>query len=162
MVVITVAPETNVEAAKDALVSLLLGGEFAKFLDAEHARQAVRINIRYPEVGYIDEVATLNGYPAFEIISGPTEFGDNSPERTHELSIQWTVNGDDEQVMSREIARLTGATVAFFEQNDGTLLPFVGGKFRVDRTDIGPTSAGRDQTFVKSSAVRIFWIVFAR
>lgn len=156
---ITTRPGASMEAAKDALVGLLIGPEFAKFLDAEHAAQAVKIQLRYPEVGYITEVKTLGGYPAVELVSGPTDYADGGTglQRERELSVQWTVNGDNEQTMEREIARLTEATVQFIEKNNGSLLPWVGGRWRVSRDDTGPTSEGRDDPFVKSSSVRLIW-----
>lgn len=156
---ITVQPSNSIEIAKDALVSLLLGPEFAAKLDAEYNRQPIKIQIRYPEVGYIDEVETLDGYPAFELVSAPMEQEDNGV--VHEISCQWTVNGDNEQIMAREIMRLTEATRAFFTDTNGSLLSFVGGKFWTGRVDTGPTATGRaNQRFVKSAAVQVFWRVY--
>jgi hypothetical protein len=71
--------------------------------------------------------------------------------------------------MSRELGRLVEATVKFFDKNNGNLLPFVGGKWRVDRTDTGPTSdlrrtdtaTGAAAPYIKSAAIRLFWKVFA-
>lgn len=159
---ITVAPECDLEIATDALVALLLGPEFAKCLDVEYARQPVKLAIRYPEFGYIDEVETLDGYPAFELVSGPTEEQDtNPPGYVHEISLQWTVNGDNEQIMKREIMRLIAASRRFFGVSNGSLLPFVGGKFTTSRSDTGPTARARNNhPFLKSASLAITWRVY--
>lgn len=157
---ITTQPATDLEIAKDALCGLLLGPEFATVLRDVWSEYPVIIPIRFPEVGYIDEVKTLGGYPAFELVSGPTEHGPEDPAYLHEISLQWTVNGDNEQIMAREIMRFVVATRRFFEKTEGSLLPWVGGKFWVERSDTGPTSEGRDDPFVKSASLRVMWRVY--
>lgn len=165
---ITITPETDLEIGKDALAALLLGPEFAKCLETEYARQPVKFPIRYPAIGYIDEVRTLDDYPAFELVAGPSEPADiNGPGFVHEISLQWTVNGDKPELMSREVMRLIAASRRFFESSKGSLLPYVGGKFWTERADTGPTSEGRtDQTvnntapYVKSASIRVMWRVY--
>jgi hypothetical protein len=154
---ITVAPIFNVEIAKDGLVTLLLGPEYAAALDEEYARQPVKIELRYPAYGYIDEVKTLDGYPAFEIVNGSSAHSEESEEFLREFSIQWTVNGDNEQNMAREVMRLVAATHRFVDKMQGSLLPYAGGKFWTERDDTGPTSEGRKDPFVKSASVRLMW-----
>jgi hypothetical protein len=164
--VIAPTPVVDLEQACDAFIYVLLGSEFANVLAAEHASQPVKdVAIRFPEVGYIDEVPTLDGFPSVELAIGPTDFQEAGTgiQATHEINVQWTVNGDDSQKMARELMRLTAATVKFLSKSNGSLMPYVGGYFWANRVDRGPTSGATDrarnggQPFVKSASVRVMW-----
>lgn len=151
---------TSLELGIDAIADVFSGHEFVEYLRTEHAKQRVVIAFRVPEVVYVDEVETPSGFPALEIVAGTdAENSDNdSTEIVHELSMQWTVNGDDPIIMSREVKRLIAASRALFKA--GTMLPYVGGRFWTSDAVFGPTSGGRDQRYVKSAALRVFWRTF--
>jgi hypothetical protein len=151
----------DLEAGIDALADLFLSYEFSKVLEEEYARQAVKIPMRVIAVAYPDEVQTLDAYPAVEVIAANDEDEDEASQANklrHEISVQFTVNGDNPITMARELKRLVKATRRVFNDKIGTLAPEVGGRFWASRVDFSETVTGRDQPFLKSAAVRVYWL----
>ncbi|HEY8410196.1 MAG TPA: hypothetical protein VIK76_02295 [Pyrinomonadaceae bacterium] len=145
----------DLELGVDAIADVLRSSEFANRLQAVYAIQREQIPYRDLAAVYVDEVETVDAYPSCEIVAANSDYTDlNSSTLRHELSLQFTVNGDNPQRMAREVKRLIVASRGLF---NGSLLPFVGGNFRAGRADYGPTSPGRDQPFVKSAALQVFW-----
>jgi hypothetical protein len=163
----TAAVNASFEEAVDAIGEIILGAEFAEKLRAEHAKMRRSIPFRLPEWVYTEDIQTPGGYPCCELIalSITDDEGTNGVANLrHEISAQWTVNGDDEQTMGREVKRLIAATRATFR--DITLLPYVGGSVSTGDADFGPVvtarSPGDTGRWVKSASISIFWRAFLR
>lgn len=153
-----IAAPVDLELGLEALADLVVGPQFCVLLDREHAKQRTQIQIRYPAVAYIDEVETLGVYPACEIVVGSTEDSDTTVagKLEHEIALQWTVNGDNSQVMRRELLRLIAASRVLMQP--GTLQPYVGGRFRSARADYGLTLAKREtNSYEKTATLQVFW-----
>jgi len=153
----------DLELGVDALCDVFTGPEFDKALTREHQRQRTTIPYRSLTVAYPDEVKTLDGYPALELIPGTSDEDRDADAAgiVHEISAQFTVNGDDEITMARELRRLIAAARALLKP--GTLMPFVGGRFWTERAEFGPTVARRDDNtgatgrYVKTAALSVHW-----
>ncbi len=144
----------DLELGIDAIADILRS-EFSAKLQAVYAQQRVQIPFRDLAAVYVDEVETIDAYPCCEIIAANSDFeNENSNVFVHELSLQFSVNGDNPQLMAREVKRLVSAGRKLFS---GTLQPYVAGRFRSARSDYGPTSAGRNESFIKSAALQVFW-----
>lgn len=148
----------DLEAGVIALCRVFKGSQFVEKLIAAHAVQTIQIPLRVPFETYFDEIKTPDGYPCCEVVplvSIPHGDGGQGEVFEHEISVHWTVNGDNEQQMSHELLRLMAACRALFFE--GHLQPYVGGIFRCGRSDYGPTAQGKTFPFVKSAALQLFW-----
>jgi hypothetical protein len=160
----------SLEEFIDVIAEILLSPELARILSLEHERQRVKIPIRLPEVVYTEDVETPDGYPCCEVLAirVADEANSTAQELQHEISLQWTVNGDNEQLMGREIKRLISASRDTFRMN--SLLPQIGGSVWPGDADFGPTTLARANVvglgvsgrFVKSASLALFWKAFAR
>lgn len=157
----------TLEEAVDVIAEILLSPDFAQALTLEHERARRKIPFRFPEVVYTEDVSTPSGYPCCELVSMDSRDQRDSTATalTHEISAQWTVNGDDEQAMGREVKRLIEATRNYFRS--AKLLPLLGGSLWTGDADFGPVLAARqgDNTsgrFVKSASIAIFWQAYTR
>lgn len=164
---INAAVFASLEDAIDTIAEMILSPSFASALSDEHQQQRVRIPFRVPEHVYTEDIETPDGYPCCELIAVHVRDVVNSTiaDLDHEMSVQWTVNGDNEQVMGREIKRLIAATRTIFR--DGTLLPNVGGTLRTGDVDFGPVLTARpaenaSARYVKSASIELFWQAYLR
>ena len=159
------APPT-IEEFIDAIAEIVIGPEFRTALSKVHERARRKIPIRFPNADhvYTEDVEQPHGYPACEVLAITTtrgEDGNGVNSLVHEISLQWTVNGDNEQVMGREVKRLIEATSDVF--NDGISAPVLGGKITLGTVDYGPVTPGRNTAagrFEKGAAIALFWHVF--
>lgn len=148
---------TGIEGVQDAIANILLSMEFHRTLEEEHAKHAKKIAFRRVEMVYTEDMETLDAYPACELI--PISLRSADPMRTVEISAQWSVNGDHEQDMGREVRRLVMATIAHFDGK--TLVPYFGGSpVRVGDADFGPIVLARNVVdtgkWLKSAAIPLF------
>lgn len=145
----------DLELGIDAIADVMRGSEFARRLLDVYAMQRVALPYRDLVAVYVDEVETPDGYPACELVAASSDYDTtNQSELIHQISMQFTVNGSDEEIMSRECKRLIAAARKLF---NGPLPPYVGGYFRSGRSDYGPASPGRQEDYVRSAALQIFW-----
>ena len=157
----------SLEAALDVIGEIILSPEFSNKLGLVHEQERVKIAYRTPEYVYPEEIQTPDGYPCCELVAVTVSDQSDSTvaDLLHEISCQWTVNGDDEQVMGRELKRLIEATRLTFRSI--TLLPYVGGSMRTGNADFGPTASARvlntpTGRWVKSGSIELFWKAFTR
>lgn len=166
---INAVADASLEEAIDTIAEIMLGPKFAQNLIDEHDRRRVKLPLRVPEWIYTEDVETPDGYPCCELIAVSTH---DEPDSTvanlrSEISAEWTVNGDQEQNMGRELKRLIEATRSTFRNI--SLVPNVGGSIWTGDVDYGPAITARatdkapvDARFVKSASIQIFWQAFAR
>ena len=150
----------DLEDAIDALCDVFMSPEFHLTLQRVYARKRVPMPLRPVEVVYGEEESAPIGYPCLELVSIASEkrAGEDSVLREHEISADWTVNGDQPQMMRREVQRLIQATVEHIE--GASLLPYVGGSpMTTGRIDFSPLTGRRDKPaeFLKSGSVQLFW-----
>jgi hypothetical protein len=153
----------DLEDAIDGLVDVFIGPEFFASLRAVHARKRNPIELRPLEVAYGDEVENPGGYPALELIAIDQEKpgGSESVLLECEISAQFTVNGDNADVMRRELQRFIQATREHCEGM--SLLPFAGNSvIETGRADFSPLSGRRDNTagsgkYLKSASIQVFY-----
>lgn len=164
----TLQQNVTLEEAVDVIAELLLGPEFASCLQAEHEAARRPIAYRQPEWVYTEDIETPDGYPCCELIAVRVDSAIESTaeELDHNISCQWTVNGDDPQTMGRELKRLIASTRDFFKHT--TLLPYIGGSVWSNTTDFGPAVtaragiAGVSGRWIKSASLELHWKAFAR
>lgn len=154
----TATQNITLEEGLDVLKELLLGPEYRLYLQNEHARARVKIDMRAPMFIYVDEIETADGYPMAELIALTVD--DQSRDSAaqsllHEISVQWTVNGDHPETMGRELKRLIAATRNYLKNQ--TLMPYLGGQIWSGRSDFGPTVTARAQAsglrWIKSASI---------
>lgn len=155
------------EAVVDAICEDLLSPAFLQALTAEWEDRPASVPFRSPEIVYPDEIEVPAGYPCGEVILIASDDNDASQaeDLTHELAIQWTVAGDSELVMGRQLKRYIRATRRFFRGR--RLIPFVrSGPVRTGRADYSPTvgvrQTGAGGRFVKTGSIRIIVQTFGR
>jgi hypothetical protein len=165
--VIASALDVSLEEALDVYAEIILSPEFAAALSAEHAKRRRKVPLRLPEWVYTEDVESPDGYPCCELVAINVEDAINTTAQAlrHEISCQWTVNGDDPQNMGREIKRLIAATRDLF-RNLKTL-PQVGGTTTTGRADFGPVVvnrlvAGTSGKWIKSASIEVWWEAYAR
>lgn len=147
------------EAVVDAICEDLLSPAFLAALTAEWENRPVSVPFRSPEIVYPDEVETPVGYPCGEVILIASDDNEDSgaEDLTHELAVQWTIAGDSELVMGRQLKRYIRATRRYFRGR--RLVPYVrSGPIRTSRADYSPTVGVRQPgsgRFVKTGSIRI-------
>lgn len=100
------------------------------------------------------------GYPVLEIIGRRTTYDETdevAKDATHELELNWTVVGDDEKTITRQVQNLARATVDFLWPETGPRGLATLGSAPVlfvseDYSDLMPATA---HPFVKGSTTRI-------
>jgi hypothetical protein len=157
----------TLEEAIDVMAEMILGPEFAATLDIEYSKLRQKIPLRLPELVYTEDIESPGGYPCCELIAIDVadEVESGAGNLTHEVSCQWTVNGDDEQVMGREVKRYIAATRALFRNT--TFLPYLGGSVWTANADFGPIVPARliegaSGRWIKSASIEVFWKAFIR
>jgi len=162
-----IALAADMEGVVDGVVQTLLSPAFADALKKEWEGREVAVRLIYPEVVYDDEVETPSGYPAAEVIAVEERDNEQSgaEEVDNEVSVQWSIAGDNEQMMARQMKRYMRATRRVFRQQ--RMLPHVqGGPVRVGRVNYGLTSTLRNPTgqgrFVKTASITLFVQTFGR
>lgn len=159
---ITNSPQMTLEAFTDAIAEVLISPEFAQTLTEVHTEARRAIGLRMPEYVYTEEIEQPGGYPCCELLTVDEDadtlnVGSNDVAET---SVIWTVNGDNEQVMKRELMRLIEASKRVF--NLMNLQPLVGGSVWTGRISYGPVVSsrvveGQSSRFVKSASITLFW-----
>lgn len=167
-VTITQTPDVSFEECLDVIAEIMISPEFAKALEHEHNARRRKIPFRIPEWVYTEDVDTPDGYPCCELLAITVD--DDSAKTAqalkHEISCQWTVNGDDSQIMGRELKRLIAATRDCFRAIK--LTPQLGGHLTTGRVDFGPVATARAGVtgvtgkWVKSASIEMWWNAFAR
>lgn len=157
---ISTAPPATLEDVIDVIAEDLISPSFREMLADVHSKARRKVALRIPEHVYTDEIETPDGYPCCEIMA-LSQDGDPLNEGrfdTSEMSLIWTVNGDHEQNMGRELKRLIQAT------KQAIALPMqpMAGSIYTGRIDFGPfVSAralqGQSARFIKSASVAVFW-----
>src|SRR4051812_27752564 len=150
------------------MAEVLISPEFATALRREHDARRRKIPLRIPEWVYTEDVETPDGYPCCELIAVAVEddAAKTAQALRHEISCQWTVNGDDPQTMGREIKRLIAATRDLFRAI--RLTPQIGGHTTTGRVDFGPVVTARigaqgvSGKWIKSASIEVWWNAFAR
>lgn len=157
---ISTAPPRTLEDLIDVIAEELISPSFRDTLVDVHASARRKVPLRLPEHVYTEEIETPDGYPCCEIMA-LTQDGDPLNDGrfdTSELSLIWTVNGDHEQNMGRELKRLIEAT------KRAMALPLqpMAGSIYTGRIDFGPAVSarqveGQSSRFIKSASVAVFW-----
>jgi hypothetical protein len=149
------------EAVVDGIAEELLSPAFLDALKTEWESRPISVPFRSPEVVYPDEIENPPGYPCGEVILIASDDNDDSgaEDLTHEISVQWSIAGDTELVMARQLKRYIRATRRYFRGQ--RMFPHVrSGVVRTGRADYSPTVATRQPTagsrFIKSAALTLF------
>jgi hypothetical protein len=158
----------SLEEAIDVIAEILIGPEFGAKLTAVHEKARRKIPFRFPEFVYTEDIAKPDGYPCCELIAILTrdQVTSTAVALENEISCQWTVNGDDEQTMGREVKRLVEATRDTLRS--ATLLPQAGGTIWTGDVDFGPVISSRaagdnpSGRYIKSASVALFWKAYGR
>jgi len=149
------------EAVIDGIAEELLSPGFIDVLKTQWQNRPSSVPFRAPEIVYPDEIETPAAYPCGEVILIASDDNDDSEaeDLTHEISVQWSIAGDTEVVMARQLKRYIRATRRYFRGK--RLFPHVrAGVVRTGRADYSPTVATRTPTtgsrFIKTAALTLF------
>lgn len=152
------ATRTNftIEEFGDAVAEALLSPYFVETLQQVHAEQRRKIEFRGLEYVYTEEIETPDGYPCCELVATRDAADAEGLQLVHAISAQFTVNGDNEQIMGRELKRLIEATRRVLANG----IEVMGGLVYTGDADFGPIVAARKGSsgrWIKSGSIDLMW-----
>ena len=153
----------DVENVIDALIDAVLSPEFLTVLQAQWNDRRAAVPFRMPEYAYEAEVETPDGYPCVEFIAITESKERGESNVVTEISAQWSVNGDNPRLMSRELRRFMQASRKFFEGLH--LVPYAGVVIRTGEIDYGPAVLRRNASpekidRIQTAAIALFFESF--
>lgn len=109
------------EIIVDGLRDMLASDEFLDVLAEVWSKRPTNVPFVAPEQIAVDEIATPDRYPVCELVMINNRRGDvgaqnKTGRRTIEVSLQWSIAGSDEEIMSRQLKRYMTASLAFLDQ----------------------------------------------
>lgn len=151
-------PLGDVESVVEAMASALRSTSFTDILAAIDARldqgQELPRATPGPAAVYGYERATPEAYPCAEVVIVQSEIDEDADEAksTHRITIDWTVVGDDEEVVTRDVQRLVLATRLGFRRGvlDGMRAI---GPMTIQFEDYSRLEQGRDHPLLKGGRV---------